>query len=1114
MNPTSNAYLTAIGTLPAGPSDVELLAAALDAMPAHVSLVDADLRYRWVNKRYEDWYRTPRERIIGRTLQEVMSPEQFALVEPYARQALAGNPVRYEAEFPAPGGGSQVFEVSYVPAPGGEGFHVLSIDRTEERRATKALQESRERYAALVNHLPGAVYRSRFNEQWNAEYISDGVEALTGYPARDFTASPPVRSYLDLIHPEDLPRVQREAQAAFAEGKPYETEYRIRHRDGSARWVYDKGQATPAQDGSGLLVEGVGFDITQRKLAESALRESEARYRALIEGVPDLIFLLSGDGIFLDCHAAQPEQLLAPKAAFLGRHLTEIFSPDLSQRFLQVIQSANLEGCLQQLEYPLEINGESRQYECRVVPCGEGRALSLVRDITERSRRDQAMRQIAEGVSAATGAEFFRSLVTHLAGVLRADCVIVGKLLGPERERVRTLAVFADGQVTEGFEYALPGTPCEQVVQRSLCCYPAGVQALFPLDQQLVEMGAEAYVGTPLTDSSGQTLGLLAALWKKSMASTEIAESLLRIFAVRAAAEIERLRAEEGLRLAARVFETAAEGIMITDAEQRVVSLNDAFAQITGYSEAGLVGQSMAPLQSGLHGDEFFREIDAQVSERGQWQGEMWIRRKDGAAFPAWISISAVRNAAGAIGNLVFILNDISSLKASQQRLEQLANFDSLTGLPNRNLFQDRFAHGMDKARRQRARLALLFLDLDNFKVVNDTLGHHAGDRLLAGVAQRLRESVREQDTVARLGGDEFVVMLDDVKEPQQAARMAERVVERFEQPFDLDGREHFVAFSMGVALFPDDGDSLPVLLRNADLALYRAKEYGRNSFRFFTEDMNVQAFERQFLENSLDIALEKGEFVPRYQPVVETATGRIVAMEALLHWNQPDMGPMPASRFLGVAEQSGLIVRIGAWVLKAACHQAADWNNAGHRDLRICINLSPRQLRNPGLLDSLREAVTAAGVRPQNVELDIPETAAMLAEVGATLAQLRRLGVRIAIDDFGTGYSSIPQLRRLPIDTLKIDYSLVRDVPVNPDAVSTVMAIIAMAKNLKLRVVAEGVETPAQRDFLIKAGCELAQGFLYSAALPEAKAGELLKSGTIGPAVGTPDPASGDLFR
>ncbi len=1112
MKPTSQPHMAAAPPPGASLSDAELLAAALDAMTAYVSFVDADLRYRWVNKQYEQWFHLPRETILGRSLREVMSPEQFALVEPYARQALAGQSVRYEAEFPAPGGGVQVFDVSYIPAPGGQGFHVLSLDRTEERRAARALRESEERYAALVNHLPGAVYRSRVDSEWSVEYISDGVETLTGYPAGDFTASPPVRAFRDLIHPEDLPRVEQEVRTAFAAGTPYEAEYRIRHRDGVLRWVYDKGQATPAPDGSQLLVEGVGVDITGRKLAEAALRESEARFRALIEGVPDLIFLLSSEGVFLDCHAAQPEQLLAPKEAFLGRHLNEIFAPELAERFLALIRDANAKGRLQQTEYPLEVKDETRQYECRVVPCGEGRVLSLVRDVTERSRRDQAMRQIAEGVSAATGAEFFRSLVNHLAGVLRADCVIVGKLVGDRAQRLRTLAVFADGAVGQDFEYELPGTPCEQVLSRSLCCYPAGVQARFPLDRQLVEMGAEAYVGTPLTDSSGNTLGLLAALWRKPMESGETAESLLRIFAVRAAAELERLRAEEGSRLAARVFETAAEGILVTDAEQRVVSLNSAFSKTTGYREAELIGKSLAPLRSGLHGDDFFEEVHRQVSENGQWQGEMWNRRKDGTAFPAWISISAVRDAEGNIVNFVFILNDISSLKDSQRRLEQLANFDSLTGLPNRNLFQDRFAHGTDKARRQRARLALLFLDLDNFKLVNDTLGHHAGDRLLAGVAQRLRESVRDQDTVARLGGDEFVVMLDEVKEPQQAARMAERVVERFNEPFDLDGREHFVAFSMGIALFPDDGESLPVLLRNADLALYRAKEYGRNSFRFFTDDMNVQAFERQFLENSLVIALEKGQFVPRYLPLVETATGRIVGMEALMHWNQPDMGPMPPSRFIAVAEQSGLIVRIGAWMLKAACCQAAVWHSAGHRDLRLCVNLSPRQLRQGGLVDSVREALDASGVRPQNVELDIPESAVMQPEVGGTLQELRRLGVRIAIDDFGTGYSSIPQLRKLPIDTLKIDYSLVRDLPANPDAVSTVMAIAAMAKNLKLRVVAEGVENLAQRDFLLKAGCELAQGFLYSPALPEGKAGELLQGRTLGPPV-VASSDSGELF-
>jgi diguanylate cyclase (GGDEF)-like protein/PAS domain S-box-containing protein len=1084
-----------------GLSQAELLAQALDSLPAYVSFVDSELRYRWVNKRYGEWYGLPRERIIGRSLRELMTPEQFAVVEPRARQALAGQAVHYEAEVPSPDGRSQVFEVSYIPSGAGRGFHVLSLDRSGERRAARALRESQERFATVVSHLPGAVYRSRAGDHWATEYVSDGVEALTGYPPADFLGPAPARAYLDLILPEDRARVDAEVEAALATGRPYAVEYRIRHRDGSVRWVYDSGQRTGGGDAA-AWVEGVGVDITGHKEAEGALRESEARFRALVEGVPDLIFLLSEDGVFLDCHAAREDELLLPREQFLGRNVAEVFEPELAERFRRLFAEACAEQRMVQTEYPLRVGGERHQFECRIIPCGAHRLLSIVRNVTERWRRDEAMRQVAEGVSAATGAEFFRSVVAHLAGALKADYVLVGTVTGEEQDRVRTLAVFAHGAPADDIEYALAGTPCAHVVTQSLCAFASEVQRRFPEDAMLAQTGAQAYVGTPLLNSAGRPLGLMAAVWTRPLGSTGFAESLMRIFAARAAAELERLKAEEGLRLAARVFETAAEGIIILDADERILSVNRAFCEISGYGRDEVVGRSAGFLRSGLHGEPFFRDIARTLSESGQWQGEMWNRRKDGSPLPSWVSVSAVRDQAGRVVNLVCMLNDISSLKESQQRLEQLANFDSLTGLPNRNLLQDRVRHGMDKARRGRQRLALLYLDLDNFKVVNDTLGHDAGDRLLAEVGVRLRQCVRDQDTVARLGGDEFVVVLDEVADPQQAARMADRVAEHFREPFAIEGREQVMSFSLGIALYPDDGPDLPSLLRCADLALYRAKEYGRSCYRFFTEDMNIQAFERQFMEASLRRALERGEFVLHYQPVVEIATGLIVGVEALLHWRHPDMGLLPPSRFLPVAENSGLVVPIGAWALEAACRQAAAWGAQGHTRLRVAVNLSPRQLQDRGIVRALREAITASGARAAQIELDLPESAVMQdpAETMATIQELRKLGVHLTLDDFGIGGTSMALLRRLPIDALKIDRSFVRDLTTNPDTASIVTAIMGLARSFNLQVTAEGVETAAQREALLAGGCGFAQGYLYAAALSPGDITNALEQGTLGP--------------
>lgn len=1079
----------------------ELLSEALDALPAYVSFVDSELRYRWVNRHYEEWFRQPRERIVGRTLQELMSPEQFTLTEPYARRALAGETVHYEVEVPAPGG-SRIFEVSYVPSEAGRGFHVLSVDRTEERQNELAREESEQRYTTVVNHLPGAVYRARLGETWTIDYVSDGIAALTGYPATAFIGPSPAKRYEDLILPEDRYRVNAEVDAAATTGRAYAVEYRIRHRDGSVRWVHDSGQPAGGAEGGGPWVEGVGVDITDHKRAEQALRESEARFRALVEGVPDLIFLLSEEGVFLDCHAAREEQLVLPREQFLGRKVTDVFEPELADQFRRGIAESCAGKRLVQIEYPLQIWGEQRQFECRIVPCGARRLLGIVRDVTDRARRDQALRQVAEGVSAATGAEFFRSVVVHLAGVLKADYVLVGTVVPDKEDRVRTLAVFGHGATMEPFEYELHGTPCERVVSQNLCAFAAGVRDRFPEDRVLAQMGAEAYVGAPLLDSNGRALGLIAAIWTKRLDHTEFAEPLLRIFAARAAAELERLRAEEGLRLAARVFETAAEGIIVLDAQERILSVNRAFCEISGYAREEVLGQSASILRPGLHGETFFKDIARPLAESGQWQGEMWNRRKDGSPLPSWVSVSAVRDQAGQVVNLVCILNDISSLKESQQRLEQLANHDSLTGLPNRNLLQDRVNHGMDKARRNRERLALLYLDLDNFKIVNDTLGHDAGDRLLVQVAARLRQCARDRDTVARLGGDEFVVVLDEVSDPQQAARMADRVAEHFREPFVIEGQQQVVSFSLGIALYPDDGNDLPTLLRNADLALYRAKEYGRSCYRFYTEDMNVQAFERKFMEAGLQRALERGELAVHYQPVVELASGRITAVEALLHWQHPDMGLLQSSRFLPAAEKSGLIVPVGTWSLNAAFRRAAAWGKEGLGGIRVVVNLSPRQLQDPGIVRVVRDALAESGALPDSIELDLPESVVARdpAETIATIELLRKMGVRLSIDNFGVGTCSLALLRRLPIDGIKIDRSLVRDFPANSGNAAIVRGIISLAKAYNLRVTAEGVETTTQREALLAAGCDFAQGYLYSAALADPQMTRALSWGTLAP--------------
>lgn len=420
-------------------------------------------------------------------------------------------------------------------------------------------------------------------------------------------------------------------------------------------------------------------------------------------------------------------------------------------------------------------------------------------------------------------------------------------------------------------------------------------------------------------------------------------------------------------------------------------------------------------------------------------------------------------------------------------RLAQLAHFDSLTGLANRALFQSRLAHAIARAGRDGKSVALMFIDLDRFKAINDTLGHAAGDRLLVSVAERLRACVREADTIARLGGDEFTVILENVTNVEGVAVVAQKILNAMARPFLLHGRELFVTPSIGITVYPRDDAQVDGLLRNADSAMYKAKEQGRNTYQFYRAEMSARSLERLELESKLRMALERGEFVLHYQPKVEVRSGRIIGVEALVRWRRREEGLIPPGKFIPIAEETGLIVPIGEWVLREAAAQLKRWRQAGCRDLTMAVNLSPRQFRQQNLAAVIADAVDGARLDPQALEFEITETVLMedTHASSATLAAMKDKGVKISVDDFGTGYSSLNYLKRFPIDTLKIDQSFVRDITSDADDAAIASAIIALAHSLRLQVIAEGVETAGQLEFLRERGCDQAQGFLFSRPLP-----------------------------
>ncbi|PKO85934.1 MAG: sensor domain-containing diguanylate cyclase [Betaproteobacteria bacterium HGW-Betaproteobacteria-12] len=557
----------------------------------------------------------------------------------------------------------------------------------------------------------------------------------------------------------------------------------------------------------------------------------------------------------------------------------------------------------------------------------------------------------------------------------------------------------------------------------------------------------------------------------------------------------EHQQAEETLELYANVFQHSGEAIMVTDHDNRIVAVNPAFSRQTGYTLAEVAGKNPRLLAAGRTTPETYTALWAALAQSGYWQGELWDRNRDGRIYPKWAVISAIRDARGEITHYIASFTDISDRKAAEERIEHLAHHDSLTGLFNRYNLEIRLSQALLSARREQHFLAVLFIDLDRFKVINDTLGHHTGDQLLVEVARRLKGCVRESDIVARQGGDEFVVVLSGLAVPADASPPASKILQALAEPYEIAGDRLHSSPSIGIAIFPGDGDDAGTLMKHADAAMYHAKEQGRNNLQYFTAELNAAASERLLLERELRIAIETRQFELHYQPQF-TADGpfdRPFAVEALVRWRHPQRGLIPPDRFIPVAEETGLIEAIGDWVLHEACNQLAQWKAEGIGPQRVAVNISAHQLRTADLVERVAEVLQRYRLAHDELELEITESVAMSDPASAIerLDALRELGVTLAIDDFGTGYSSLAYLKRLPIQVLKLDRAFVRDIETDENDAAISAATLALAHSLGLKVVAEGIETEGQSRFLRQHGCDLLQGYLYGRPEPAAALAE-----------------------
>lgn len=930
----------------------------------------------------------------------------------------------------------------------------LSGEMSRRALLEDELRTSEQHCRGLVESLNAIAWEMRLDEH-RFTYVSPHAERMLGYPLADWLET---GFWQRTLHPEDARHAEHFCNEEVAAGRDHSFDYRMLAADGRVLWIRDIVTLDP--QGDSQIIRGLMIDITEAKDTEHALRLSQQKFASVFHNCPDVIALARRqDGRLLDVNRTFEQQTGIDAAQAIGRTATELGiwgTPDMGPGLLQRLQSESLHNL--EMTFRRQ-NGESFTGLISAQPIdldGIPALIVVVRDITLVKETQQQLKISEEKFARAFHASPDGLLITRL---------VDGRLI----------------EANEGFT-RITGYVAREAAERSTL--ELGIWANPEDRQQMVraisEQGSLRNFTAPIRTKGG------------SIRLCELTAQPIPINGEACVLTIarditERQQMQEKLLQAATVFESTAEGVMITDTEQRITAVNRAFTEITGYSEAEALGQSPRLLASGQHDSAFYAAMWHQLAADGHWQGEIWNRRKNGEPYPEWLTISAVRNRDEQITHFVGVFADISTLKHAQARLDYQAHHDPLTGLPNRILFESRLQAALLDATTDAQQGAVLFIDLDRFKHINDSLGHPVGDLLLKGIAARLKEQLRDIDTVARLGGDEFIILLPGLHNAVDAEHVANKVLACFSAPFEADDHEFFTSASIGISLYPEHGNDVATVVKNADAAMYRAKSKGRNRIEFYTRDLTFQANERMALENELRRALERGELSLYYQPKLCLQNRRLIGAEALIRWHHPLFGEISPERFIPLAEENGLILPLGDWVLAEACRQMREWQDRHAPFGPLSVNLAGAQLRQPQLVERIDRLLQDTGVVPCHLQLEITEGFIMsqAEEALAVLHALKALGVQLAIDDFGTGYSSLSYLKRLPLDIIKIDKSFVRGLPDDLEDAAIARAIIALGRSMQLTVIAEGVETHAQEAFLTAEGCEQIQGYVVSRPLP-----------------------------